>query len=261
MPIRRMLPFLLINVVVSAVVVLTILYFWDGRQTSSPTEEASVANPTLTPASANVVVETPVFVPPTETPAANDGPTVHIVSAGDTLGIIAGIYDVTVEDIMEANGLTNPNILSVGQELVIPLDGLPVEEEAVEETAVPEENVLPTPIPTAAIPEGDDIVVEITAVIGVGQLENEAVQIRNTGTDPVALLGWKLADLNGHVYTFGQATLFGNSVEILVHTPRGLNGATDFYWGLEEPIWEPGELVTLLDSEENIIATYEVPQQ
>lgn len=263
MPIRRMLPFLLINVVVSALVVLTILYFWDGRQASSSVAGTAVAGTAVTQESADaVVVETPIFVPPTETAAPDDGPTTHIVSAGDTLGIIAGIYDVTVEDIMEANGLLNPNILSVGQELLIPLDGLPVAEEVVaEETAVPEENVLPTPIATAAVSPGDDIVVEITAVIGVGQLENEAVQIRNTGTDPVALLGWKLADLNGHVYTFGQTTLFGGSVDILVHTPRGLNGATDYYWGLEESIWEPGELVTLLDSEENIMATYEIPLQ
>ena len=262
MPIRRMLPFLLINVVVSAVVVLTILYFWDGRQSAAVEDVTGVDTAVTQQAFDAASAETPIFVPPTETPApVDEGPTVHIVSAGDTLGIIAGIYDVTIEDIMAANELTNPNILSVGQELVIPLDGLPVEEEAVAATAVPEENVLPTPIATAAVPQGDDIVVEITAVIGVGQLENEAVQIRNTGTDPVALLGWKLADLDGRVYTFGQATLFGNSVDILVHTSRGLNGATDFYWGLEEAVWAPGELVTLLDSEDNIMATYEIPQQ
>ena len=263
MPIRRMLPFLLINVVVSAVVVLTILYFWDSRQPSSAAEEVAVRGTVAAEQGfVGATAVTPIFVPPTETPApADEGPTIHVVSAGDTLGIIAGIYDVTIEDIMEANGLTNPNILSVGQQLVIPLDGLPVEEEVAEETAVPAQNVLPTPIATAAVPQGNDIVVEITAVIGVGQLENEAVQIRNTGTDPVALLGWKLADRNGHVYTFGQATLFGNSVDILVHTPRGLNGATDYYWGLAEAVWEPGELVTLLDSKENIMATYEIPLQ
>ena len=258
MPVRRMLPFLLINVVVSAVVVLAILYFWDGRQVSSVDDarvnESAVVDESLSAAA------TPIFVPPTETAAPQDGPTIHIVSAGDTLGIIGGIYDVSVEDIMAANDLLNPNILSVGQELIIPLDGLPEEEVVVEETAVPEGNVLPTPIATANVALGDDVMVEIAAVIGVEQLDNEAVQIRNTGTDPVALSGWKLADLDGHVYTFGQATLFGNSVDVLVHSRIGPNGATDFYWGLSESVWTAGELVTLLDSKGNIVTTYEIPQ-
>lgn len=260
MPVRRMLPFILINIVVSAVVVLAILYFWDSRNTVADGAVVAV-NVTTTPDTAVVTDPTPIFVPATETPSpANEGPTIHIVSGGDTLGTISDIYDVTIEEIMEANGLVNANIISVGQELIIPDEEAAEVAEVEEPTAVPEENVLPTPIATEVVLEGDDVVIEITAVIGVGQIEDEAVQIRNTGNDPVALLGWKLAHSNGQVYTFGQATLFGGGIDILVHTTQGANGATDYYWGLSEPVWEAGELVTLLDSEDNIMATFTIPQ-
>ena len=44
----------------------------------------------------------------------------HVVRSGDTLGSIAVQYGVTVQAILEANQLANPDILRVGQELVIP---------------------------------------------------------------------------------------------------------------------------------------------
>jgi LysM repeat protein len=52
---------------------------------------------------------------PTPTPAG-----LHIVQAGDTLGQLAELYNTTVEEIMATNGLTDPNQLQVGQELIIP---------------------------------------------------------------------------------------------------------------------------------------------
>lgn len=52
--------------------------------------------------------------------AANQ--TVHTVVAGETLFSIAQRYDVTVDAILEANNLTNPNFVTVNQRLVIPGD-------------------------------------------------------------------------------------------------------------------------------------------
>jgi LysM repeat protein len=46
--------------------------------------------------------------------------TTHIVQAGETLGVIARQYDVTIASIIQANSLTDPTRLSVGQELIIP---------------------------------------------------------------------------------------------------------------------------------------------
>jgi predicted RNase H-like nuclease (RuvC/YqgF family) len=44
----------------------------------------------------------------------------HTVQRGETLASIADKYGVTVADIAAANGITNPNLITVGQELVIP---------------------------------------------------------------------------------------------------------------------------------------------
>ena len=254
-----MLPFLLLNIVVSAVVVLAILYFWDNRspkvENLAAAEETAVAAQPFT--NTNQLAQP--AIPPTETPEPDEGPTVHIVKAGDTLGIISNLYSVPMDDIIAANSLANPNILSVGQELVIPIGGLATAVPEAAPTAAPETDVLPTPIATEPITVGNDVAVEITAVIAPGQLEDEAVQIRNTGADPVALLNWKLAARDGRFYKFGQATLFGGSVDILVHSKAGQNSPTDFYWGQTEPVWAPGELVTLLNAEDNIVATFTVP--
>ncbi len=45
----------------------------------------------------------------------------YTVQPGDTLGSIAAQYGVSVNAIMQANHLTNPNMLSLGQKLIIPI--------------------------------------------------------------------------------------------------------------------------------------------
>lgn len=45
---------------------------------------------------------------------------VYTVQRGDFLNKIAGMFNVTVYEIAKANGIANPNILAVGQELIIP---------------------------------------------------------------------------------------------------------------------------------------------
>lgn len=47
----------------------------------------------------------------------------HIVQPGDTLWSIAFRYGVTVDAIMRANNLINPNFIYLGQALVIPTPG------------------------------------------------------------------------------------------------------------------------------------------
>jgi LysM repeat protein len=61
------------------------------------------------------------IAPPTSTAAVNSsGQTIHVVQSGETLVRIARQYGVTVQDIVNANNLANPNLLDVGQELIIP---------------------------------------------------------------------------------------------------------------------------------------------
>jgi LasA protease len=44
----------------------------------------------------------------------------YVVQPNDTLGLISRQYGVGIPSLMEANKLTNPDLLSVGQQLVIP---------------------------------------------------------------------------------------------------------------------------------------------
>ena len=53
-----------------------------------------------------------------------DGP-VYIVQSGDTLSSIASRFNISLTDLMNANSIVDPNLLSAGQELVIPgLEGV-----------------------------------------------------------------------------------------------------------------------------------------
>jgi LysM repeat protein len=47
---------------------------------------------------------------------------VYVVQSGDTLSSLAERFDTTVEAIVEANDLENPDLIIVGDELVIPAD-------------------------------------------------------------------------------------------------------------------------------------------
>jgi LysM repeat protein len=62
--------------------------------------------------------------PTAEAPAGPAvGGTTYIVKTGDTLYTIAIRFGVTINDIVAANNLTNPNRLTIGQELIIPPPG------------------------------------------------------------------------------------------------------------------------------------------
>jgi LysM repeat protein len=58
-------------------------------------------------------------VPPRRPPPAAAGG-IHVVASGDTLGVIAATYGTSVDAILQANGLSDPNYIYVGQELTIP---------------------------------------------------------------------------------------------------------------------------------------------
>lgn len=262
MSFRRMVPFLLLNILVSAAMVLGILYWWEGRDQPVETENMVLVTVTPTGVPPTIAVDQPAqsqeVAQETEAEMSEeDASPIHVVQSGETLGSISARYDVTVEDIMVANQLENANFLSVGQQLEIPIGGLP------EPTAVPTETPLPdvppTPIPTAAPPEQGEAIVEITEVVGVGELTEEAIQIINSGNRQIGLVDWTISDESGFVYTFGQVTLFGDGAGILVHTEAGTDGPTDLYWGLELPILVSGKILSLTDAEGNVVSTYTVP--
>lgn len=261
MSFRRMLPFLLINIVVSATVMLAILFWWDNRDVN---ETAVSIPPTATIALATAVSSqdnpSPAEISAEDPAPVEDETPTHTVAAGETLGIISGIYDVSIEDIMTANSMTDPNILAIGQVLIIPVNGLP------EPTAVPTpiaptptSNVPPTPIPAIEEPaDNSTAIIEISAT-NSGNIETEAIQIQNLGGQQVALSGWQIVDADGHIYTFAQITLFGDGAAIQLHTTSGQDAPADLYWGLDESIFSSGELLSLLNSAGEVVATTIAP--
>ncbi len=74
-----------------------------------------------------VIVSMLLFPAATLAAPPTPGETVHVVQWGEALALIASRYGVTVEAIMDANGLTNPDQIYAGQRLVIPTPGGPGE--------------------------------------------------------------------------------------------------------------------------------------
>jgi LysM repeat protein len=75
------------------------------------------------PSAAGTVAPTtgPRFTPTAPaSPEVTPEPFIHVVSAGESLAYIAGLYQVPVQDIVDLNDIKNPNRIFVGQELLIP---------------------------------------------------------------------------------------------------------------------------------------------
>jgi len=84
----------------------------------------TVSAPTLTSPPLLRATATPPALPPadTATPTVSPTPIIHVVRSGDTLLGIAMEYGVDLDRLQTANGIENPQLLQVGQELVIPTE-------------------------------------------------------------------------------------------------------------------------------------------
>ena len=105
--------------------------------TATVTEPATArVRPTATPSALPVAAAapaptatlTPIPTPEradasTPTPSPTPEPVAHLVRAGETLATIAQAHGVTVNSIVEANAIGDPNAIHVGQRLLIPAPG------------------------------------------------------------------------------------------------------------------------------------------
>jgi LysM repeat protein len=93
-----------------------------GQQTQPPaqTPQTQQANGTRTPGTGTQTPGT-TRTPGTGTPPAGGGET-YIVQAGDFCGTIAADYDITLQELLDANDMTEAdcNTLQIGEELNIP---------------------------------------------------------------------------------------------------------------------------------------------
>lgn len=86
----------------------------EARATALP----QTITPTPTPrATSTPRPATPIATP---TPTITPTPIIYVVQAGDTLLDIAIAFDLTTEEIQEANGIIDPRFLQIGQQLIIP---------------------------------------------------------------------------------------------------------------------------------------------
>lgn len=199
----------------------------------------------------------------------------HIVRSGDTISGLAFEYDVPEQDIIAANQLVNPNFLQVGMELIIPVGGLseatatltpaptptdtpiPFEPPSADltATAAAELGATATPLPTP-LPSGGEVRIEISEVLGAGQIDQERVVLTSIGDQLADMQGWTLGDGGGNVYTFPNFRLWAGG-SVTVHTRIGADGnpPANLYWGKLEPVWSPGEVVRLRDREGAEIST------
>lgn len=107
--------------------------------TGYPAPEATIEGGEVAPVEEGTAAETPAEGEEATSeegasaePTVNeDGEAIHVVRSGDTIGGIAVLYAVSIEDIAAANPeITNINVLDVGQEVRIPEAGFAGSEEA-----------------------------------------------------------------------------------------------------------------------------------
>jgi murein DD-endopeptidase MepM/ murein hydrolase activator NlpD len=183
----------------------------------------------------------------------------YTVREGDTLSGIAQAYDISLEELIAANDIANPDLLQVGQTLVIPQGGA-LERSAPVPTAPPagtssSEGRDSVELPTLT-PSGP-VLVEISDVLNVGNLAAETMVLENRG-GTVSLDAWTLSTAAGDTFVFPALTLF-TEASVRVHSANGEDTPRDLYWDRKEPAWEAGKLVTLRDAEGNVVDTYIIP--
>ncbi len=190
------------------------------------------------------------------------GCVMHELRSGDTPYQLAGIYGADPTLMLEINGLTEDTarFLRVGDRLVIPLPGCQMTQDQVEGYLAGEWTIddLATPTPQVTItlpPTAEAVQLEITRIVGAGDITAEGVEIRNNG-DGVDLQGWTLEDGEGNVYTFPQHRLFGGGT-ILVVSRSGDNTPNRLHQGLDAALWSEGSGVAVLrDASGEVQATF-----
>jgi LysM repeat protein len=225
---KRLLFYLVLNILVSACTTLAVLFVWDQFSGPMPRNLLPKALSGLS------LAPTTVAQPAAQgSQIARPTPTeefiVYQIKAGDTFESLAEKYNLSVDELISVNGFTRSQPLGEGEVLRIPVT-----------------------------PRGS---VAIDSVVGAGDLESERVLLKHQGAGELSLVGWRLEDGQGNIFIFPQfpQLMLYKGGAVNVHTAVGANTVVDLYWGLSAPVWKTGVTVTLKDPQGNIRATYIVP--
>ena len=99
---------------------------------------------------------------------------------------------------------------------------------------------------------------QISAIIGAGDLQSERLTIEHVGDADVSLAGWRLEDADGNRYRFPGLVLHSGG-EVTLFTRQGEDTVTELHWGRTDPVWSEGEEARLIDPDGETQATYVVP--
>ena len=269
----------LVSLVISTLVVVVALRASSGEApASSATPDAAVV-----PAA-----ETQQTQPLASPALLVERPITYVVKAGDTLFGIAAAYGVSLEDLMRANDLTDPDHIIAGQRLIIPSGPVRVPAQTPTDTVLPfepptpvsvetptgtatktakatQKTMPPTPTNTATPAQPEDEAtptpvstsVEIQSLTGAGDLPQETLLIFNAGDESVQLDGWTISDGTDNEYVFVDFTLQPGS-GVSVHTGAGDDDASDLYWGLDIALWIKGVTATLRDRDGGVVYQFSV---
>lgn len=267
---RRYLVFIVVlNALISLVVALAVVWAVDARRPDL--EALAITTPSLTPMAALPPAEAngaaTALVTPVEAGVAADSPTtaaataaaaaaptatldpanqqIYTIQSGDSLSAVADRFGTTLDAIVKANELSDPNVVYVGQRLIIPVG-------AGDQIPAPQQ----TNAPTTTLVIGQGIL--IRTIDGIGLLVTEAVQVVNDSNTVVNLDGWRLEREDGPSYTFRELSIFPGG-NIWVHTTSGDDTSVALYWDQPAPVWQSGSVARLLDTQGSVIHRYTVP--
>lgn len=99
---------------------------------------------------------------------------------------------------------------------------------------------------------GDAIVITGISIA----IDDEWVEMENAGMLSQDFTFWTLIDEKNNTYSFPEGFVLLPGAAVKVHTTLGNNTETDLFWGREDPVWDDGEVATLIDANGEIAASY-----
>lgn len=270
--IRTILLVIVVPAIVSLLVTLLVLKILDAQQTPQPqtiilpTHSGTAMIPpraTQPPVSTQPSTGTNTQAPDQTVSTPGCENPVHLVASGETLGVIAAQYSVSIDDLITMNQIVDPafdpDFLSVGQQVTIPACGIPT----LTPTGIPTDTPIPTrnvpnPIPTTTELPSGAVRVRISRVLYPGDVTREAVEIVNKGA-PVDLKGWSLSNERDIEFVFPSFKLFTEG-GITIFTGAGENTSIVLYWGRTNSAWRVGDTISLYDADGELQDEFEVTE-
>lgn len=240
---------LFINVLVTVLITSSILLLYEWRRPQpNPewwlgTDRAQMGAPAIPPAATPVAGATPATASANATPAAdstqagNPAERTYTVREGDSLSAIAALFGISQSALAAANGITNHNLVTVGQTLTIPAGG----------TA---DVLVPRP------PTAEDLGLE---VLNAGNYAEEVVVIVNQGQGVIDLSGWSIHTSLEEEYTFVRMSPLYQGESVRLMSGAGTDTAYDRNWGRLPTTWTPGTIIALRDPSGAEILRVEIP--